>query len=308
MHRRVILPTLLLLLYVSLCAPGVNGQSTTSIRGTVSDPTGAIVPGVSVTIEDKGTGATRTAITDDSGRYQILQVPPGLYRLRAELSGFKTVVRDNLQLLVNTPTTLNLKFEVGQMNESVEVMAAATTINTVDATIGNTIQNSQISSLPLEGRNIVGLLSLQPGVAFTGIEGDTRSGAVTGARSDQTNVTLDGVDVNDQQNGKAFESVLPLTPDSVQEFRVVTANANANQGRSSGGQVSMVTKSGTNEFHGSAYEYHRNTITTANDFFNNTAAVDRPKLIRNVFGGSLGGPVKRDRMFFFFSYEGTQER
>src|SRR5262245_62876724 len=235
MHQRVIARFLLLLSLSSLFSVAAIAQSTTSIQGTISDPTGAIIPGVSVTIEDKGTGATRSAVTNDSGRYQILQVAPGLYRLRAELTGFKTIVRDNLQLLVNTPTTLNLKFEVGQMNESVEVLVAATVINTVDATIGNTIQNSQITSLPLEGRNIVGLLSLQPGVAFTGIEGDTRSGAVTGARSDQTNVTLDGVDVNDQQNGKAFESVLPLTPDSVQEFRVVTANANANQGRSSGG-------------------------------------------------------------------------
>src|SRR5262245_42340302 len=154
MHRRVISGLLLLLTFFSLLSRVVMAQSTTSIQGTISDPTGAIIPGVNVTIEDKGTSVTRSALTNDSGRYQILQVPPGLYRLRAELSGFKTIIRDNLQLLVNTPTTLNLKFEVGQMNESVEVMAAATTINTVDATIGNTIQNSQISSLPLEGRNI----------------------------------------------------------------------------------------------------------------------------------------------------------
>lgn len=300
-----------LLVCASLLTPTLAfTQATSSIRGTVSDPTNAMVPGVSITLENVGTGATRTTLSDDTGSYQILQIPPGTYRIRAELSGFKTVVRDNLQLLVNTPTTLNMKFEeVGQITETVEVSgAAAPAVNTVDATIGQTIQNSQIVALPLEGRNVVGLLSLQPGVVYTGIENDTRSGAVSGSRSDQTNVTLDGVDVNDQQTGKAFESVLPVTLDSVQEFRVVTSNANASQGRSSGGQVAMVTKSGTNQLHGSAYEYHRNTITTANDFFNNSTGVKRPKLIRNVFGGSVGGPIKKDRAFFFFNYEGTQER
>src|ERR1051325_10413610 len=156
--------------WASVFLLGINAlaQSTTSIHGVVTDPTGAIVPGVNVTIEDKGTGATHTAITDDAGRYQILQIPPGIYKIRAELSGFKTVIQDNLQLLVNTPTTLNLKFvEVGQVSESVEVTAAAAAINSVDALIGNTIQNNQIVSLPLEGRDIVKLLSLQPGLAYT---------------------------------------------------------------------------------------------------------------------------------------------
>src|SRR5215475_6171482 len=150
MHQRGRATFLFLCTLVCMSGISVVAQSTTSIQGTVSDPTGAIIPGVNVTIEDKGTGATRSALTNDTGRYQILQVSPGLYRLRAELTGFKTIIQDNLRLLVNTPTTLNLKFEVGQMNESVEVLVAATVINTVDATIGNTIQNSQITSLPLE--------------------------------------------------------------------------------------------------------------------------------------------------------------
>src|SRR5262249_25654151 len=149
---------------------------------------------------------------------------------------------------------------------------------------------------------------------YTGIDDrrspDTRAGAVTGARSDQTNVTLDGVDVNDQQTGEAFKSVLPVTLDSVQEFRVVTATPTVSQGRSSGGQVSLITRSGTNIFHGSAYEYHRNTITSANSFFNNSTinpltgkTLERPKLIRNVFGASVGGPINKNRLFFFFNFE-----
>ena len=296
-------------------------QSTTSIRGAVLDPTAAVVPGVNISLENIGTGATRTAVSDEVGNYQILQVPPGIYRIRGQHAGFKTVVVENVQLLVNTPAALNLKFqEVGQISDTIQVSDAfAPLVNTVDATIGNTIQNRQVVALPLEARNVAGLLSLQPGVVFTGIEDknnpDTRGGAVAGARSDQTNVTLDGVDVNDQQTGEAFKSVLPVTPDSVQEFRVVTANANASQGRSSGGQISLITKSGTNVFHGSLYEYHRNTATAANNFFNNSTVnpltgktLEKPKLIRNIFGGSIGGPIKKNRLFFFLNFEDSITR
>jgi hypothetical protein len=159
--------------------------------------------------------------------------------------------------------------------------------------------------LPLNANNVVGLLSLQPGV--------TRSGFVNGGRADQSNITLDGVDVNEQQDGldvvtdEAFASVLRVTRDSLQEFRVTTTNPNAEQGRSSGAQVSLVTRSGSNQWHGSLFETHRNTVTTANDFFNNAAGVERPQLLRNIFGGSVGGPIKKDRAFFFFTYEGFRE-
>lgn len=164
------------------------------------------------------------------------------------------------------------------------------------------------------------LLTLQAGVVYTGNrpdinrDNDTRSGAVNGARSDRSNVTLDGVDVNDQGNGYAFTSVLPVTLDSVEEFRVTTTNYNADEGRSSGAQVSLVTKSGTNHFHGSLYEYNRNTATSANDWFLkgsealNGLSNTPPKLIRNIYGGSFGGPLVKDRLFFFANYEGTRQR
>ena len=220
----------------------------------------------------------------------------------------------------------SLPFEVGAVTDVITVTAAnEPPINTSDASIGNAFENKRIVDLPLNARNIVGLLSLQPGV--------TRGGFVNGTRADQSNITLDGVDVNEQQAGvdvvkeEAFASVLRTTPDSVQEFRVITTNPNADMGRSSGAQVSLVTKSGSNQFHGSLYEYHRNTITTANDFFNNKAGrykatdievlegralageekLPRPKLLRNIFGGSIGGPIKTDRAFFFFTYEGFRE-
>src|SRR4029077_5399557 len=143
---------------------------------------------------------------------------------------------------------------------------------------------------------------------------DTRNGAVNEARSDQSNITLDGVDVNRDTKGYAFDSVLPITQDSVQEFRVTTANYNADEGRSSGAQVSLVTKGGTNNFHGAAYEYHRNTVTSANDYFVKQSQLasgeknDPPKLIRNIFGGAVGGPIIKNRLFFFANYEGARQR
>jgi hypothetical protein len=178
----------------------------------------------------------------------------------------------------------------------------------MDASLGNVVGPRLINQLPLEGRNVVNLLSLQPGVSFIG--GDTsdgRNGSVNGSKSDQANVVLDGIDVTDQINRYAFTSALRMTLDSVEEFRVTTTNANADQGRGSGAYIALVTKSGTNEFHGSLYEYHRNTITTANSFFNNTAGVPRPKLLRNVFGASLGGPVIKNHLFFFLNYEGRRD-
>ena len=283
--------------------------------------TGLPVVGAKVTLESAATSTTLTTATNDIGTYQFLQVTPGIYRIRTEKSGFKSVVRGNLHLLVNTPSSLDLGFqELGPVELTIDVSAVPVpTINTVDASIGTTIENSQVGALPLEGRDVEDLLSMQAGVVYTGIDDKTtpdyRGGAVSGARSDQTNLTLDGVDVNDQQTGQAFKSVLPITLDSLQEFRVVTANANATQGRSSGGQASLITRSGSNLFHGSAYEYHRNTATSANSFFNNSTVdsltgktLAKPKLIRNVFGGTLGGPIRKNRLFFFVNFEKTITR
>ena len=193
------------------------------------------------------------------------------------------------------------------------VEANAVIVNTTDATIGNAFSAIQVRELPMEGRNVVGLLSLQPGVTYIGDATDSRNGAVNGGRSDQANVTLDNVDVNDQANGTAFTSVLRAPLDSVQEFRVTTAGLNADQGRSSGAQITLMTKQGTNQFHGSVYEYHRNTVTTANDYFLKKSQLNaglpnkQPKLLRNVYGASLGGPIIKDRLFIFGNFEGRHD-
>jgi hypothetical protein len=278
----------------------------TTVRGTVKDPQGNLVKGATVTITDPARNFTRTQSTNEDGGYVFTAVPPGTYKLEVTATGFKTASASGLVALVDTPTVRDVQLEIGAVSETVDVTSAAeAAINTSDATIGNSFERKRITELPLNANNVVGLLSLQPGV--------TRNGFVNGGRADQSNITLDGVDVNEQQDGldvvtdEAFASVLRVTRDSLQEFRVTTTNPNAEQGRSSGAQVSLVTRSGSNQWHGSLFEIHRNTVTTANDFFNNAAGVERPQLLRNIFGGSVGGPVKKDRAFFFFTYEGFRE-
>ena len=295
-------------------------SGTTSLRGTVTDPTMATVSGASVTLASPERGFTRTITTNASGDYEFPQLQPGTYQLTVERSGFRKTEQKQIQLLVDTPAIINLKLEVGTASETVEVAGEAPVINTTDASVGNAFNETQVKSLPMEGRNVPDLLSLQAGVSYIGNRTDidrtvdTRSGAVNGARSDQSNITLDGVDVNDNAAGDAFTSVLPITPDSVQEFRVTTSNYNADEGRSSGAQVSLVTKSGTNSFHGALYEYHRNTATSANDYFVKQSQLSSgepnrpPKLIRNIFGAAVGGPIIKNRLFFFANYEGARQR
>jgi hypothetical protein len=312
--------TLALALTTQLIAGGIAwGQATTSIRGTVTDSSGGYVAGASVTLTNPESKSVRTAATEDDGGYQFLFLPPGTYTLDVAATGFQKYEQTGLKLLVNTPVTVNVQLKVGGGKETVTVTAEEPALNLVDASIGNSFDETQVRQIPLEGRNVPDLLSLQAGVAYTGNriadkDQDTRNGSVNGARSDQSNVTLDGVDVNDQSSGYAFTSVLPVTQDSVQEFRVTTTNYGADQGQGSGAQVALITKSGTNIFHGSAYENLRNTITSANDYLVkqselNIGAPNKPlKLNRNIFGASVGGPLRKDRLFFFTNYEGTRER
>jgi hypothetical protein len=293
---------------------------TTSVRGVVTDKTGAAIVGAKVTLSSGAQALRRETQTNQTGEYELLALPPGNYVLTVEMTNFRKYEQTNLQLLVNTPATLNVKLEVGAAVQVVEVSAQAVTLNTSDASLGNAFSEDQVKQLPLEAGNVPELLSLQAGVTYTGNRPDfnkdidTRNGAVNGARSDQSNITLDGVDVNTDTKGYAFQSVLPITQDSVQEFRVTTSNYNADEGRSSGAQVALVTKSGSNAFHGSLFELHRNTYTSANDYFVKSAELQGgapnkpPKLIRNIFGGALGGPLKKDRLFFFVNYQGGRQR
>jgi len=309
---RPVLTMVLCILLTSGSVPAQVGSS--SVRGTVLDPQGKALGGATVTLTNTVTNAVRTTKTNDTGGYSFDLIPPGLYNVEAESKGFKKAVVTDVRALVDKGASVDMQLEIGNISETVTVVAGAgdALINTSDASVGNNFISQQIVQLPLESRNVVQLLSLQPAV--------TPNGYVSGSRADQANITLDGVDVNEQQSGldpasgEAFASVLRVTPDSIEEFRVTTSTPNATQGRSSGAQVSLVTKSGTNVFHGSLYWAHRNTATTANNFFNNRTidpvtndSIPRPKLIRNLYGGAIGGPIKKDRAFFFYNYEGRRD-
>ncbi len=298
------------------------GQATSSLNGRVTDPSGAAVPGARVTLLRPATGQTRSVTTNASGGYQFLAMAPGQYRLTVSANGFATAVERRLTLLVNEPATLNIALRLASASTTVEVHGtAAPLVNHTNASIGNAFTQLQIQQLPIADRNVVALMSLQPGVVYLGNQPDvaqsdydTRSGAVNGVRSDQSNVTLDGVDVNDQVNAYAFTSVLNIPPDSLQEFRVTTADPETSAGHGAGGQVAMVTKSGTNQFHGSVYDYNRITALSANDFFLKAAELSSgqpnkpPALIRNLYGVTLGGPLVHNKLFFFANYEGRQDR
>jgi hypothetical protein len=301
-------------------APLWSQTGTSAIGGTITDQQGKAVPGAKVTITNVATNVTRGAESTNTGAFLFDLITPGDYRLEVEAKGFNKTVVGNVRALIGRQTETNVQLSIGAISQVVEVKASSqeAVINTQDASLGNVFDSAQISQLPLEGRNLADLLSLQPGT--------TQEGYVTGSRADQSNITLDGVDINNAQTGNATIAasdnslvigtlgasitsgpVLRLNSEAVEEFRVTTANGNANQGRSAGAQINLVTKSGSNTWHGAAFEFYRGTLFEANDWFSNASGVPRTPLVRNTFGGALGGPIKKDKLFFFYSYEGRRD-
>jgi hypothetical protein len=286
--------------------------ATTSLRGTIKDSSGALVTKTTINLTDNTTGKIYSTTTDSGGSYIFPQIFPSRYSIEASASGFGDQTK-SAELLVNQPATIDFVLTVRSNTVTVDVSASAQTLNTSDASLGSAVDSAEIQALPSETRNVPDLLSLQPGVLYLPpIVTDSRSGAVNGGRSDQGNVTLDGIDDNVQVTGYAFTGVLRETQDSLGSFRVITGNANADSGRSSGAQISLITKSGSNRLHGALYEYNRPTFTVANDWFNkqaelNSGAPNVPgKFIRNIYGGAVGGPIKRDKLFFFGNYEASR--
>jgi hypothetical protein len=296
----------------------VFGQAAqSSLTGTITDPSGAGVPNATVELVNKENGSKFETTSNGQGVYSYPRVSPGTYTLTVKAPSFRTAALANLQLLISTPSTQNVRLEVGAVTETVAVSADALTLNTVDASLGNTFTSTPIIQLPLEGRNASRLLSLQSGITWIGDEdvvnggsnvSTDRNGSVNGGRSDQSNITLDGVDINDQQARGAFGSALRVTSDSVQEFRVTTTGANADSSRGSGAQMALVTRSGTNTLHGAAYWYLRNKAFNANTFFNNLSGLKVPKLNQNNTGFRLGGPVIKNKLFIFGNFEQLDRR
>jgi outer membrane receptor protein involved in Fe transport len=279
-------------------------QSNSLITGTVQDPTAAAVPGAQILLTNELTGLQWNTSTDDAGRFLLPRLPVGEYRLRVTKEGFRQFLSETFRLDADQSRQVSVTLELGSATESVTVTGAVSQVETVSGVLREVVDERRITELPLNGRNPVQLLLLVPGVVTGPASGSLSRNtgiAVNGARATSTNYLLDGGDNNDPQEGVA--AVTP-NPDALEEFSVLTNNFSAEYGRSSGAVVNAVTKSGTNQFHGSAYEFLRNDRLDARSFFGLT----KGKLRRNQFGATLGGPIVRNRAFFFGAYEGFRER
>jgi len=286
---------------VAFVATPLHAQQVSAVSGVVSDKSGGVVSNVKVELDNPLLGLHQTTTSNDLGFFQFLRQAPGEgYFLTFTKDGFNKLVLNNVTLGVSSTESRNVTLEVGVVTQSIQVEASGeSTLNTTDATVGNVIDARSVGELPIQFRlDAAALMQLQAGV--------NDAGSITGSRSDQGNITLDGLDINDQATGQAFTSTIPVSVDALQEVRTVTAGETADYGRSSGGGINLVTKSGSNNWHGNLREYNRNTLFAANDWFNNRSGVARPPLIRNQFGGNLGGPIKKDKVYFFFDYEGLR--
>ncbi len=288
-----------------LAAQGTGGR----ILGLVSDPTGAVLSGVKVTATNDATGIARDSVTNDSGEYVFPTLPVGTYTLSFDANGFKKGVRRGIALDVNQAITLNMTMQLGESKEIVDVTSEAPLVDTTSTQLGAVVNNRSVNELPLNARDTYQFLQLQPGVqSQLGSSGGTFYGSddagavsVNGGRSRANNFSVNGGDANDQFVN--LPTIQP-TPDAIEEFRVISNTFDAEYGRNSGAVVNVVTKSGTNQWHGNLYEYFRNTILNAQGYFNTV----KPQENQNQFGGTFGGPIVKDRTFFFVSYEGRRVR
>jgi Carboxypeptidase regulatory-like domain/TonB-dependent Receptor Plug Domain len=294
----------------SLAAPRAFGQAA-QISGVITDSSGARLPGANVTIVNEDTGISRSVDTNTDGFYSVPLLQPGKYMITAKGTGFATQIRTGVTLEVGAHEVLNLTLQVGQMTQTVEVTAEAPSVELASSSISAVVNSTTVRELPLNGRSWTDLATLQPGISLIQtqpVQNENRGYgaqlAISGARPQQNNYRLDGVSLNDYSNGGPG-SVLGgnLGVDAIQEFSVLTSNYPAEYGKSSGGVVNAVTRSGTNEFHGSVYEFLRNSALDARNFFDSTI----PPFKRNQFGASAGGPIRKDRTFIFADYEGIRQ-
>jgi hypothetical protein len=311
--------TLFFLAVLCGSVPNAHAQtaSTGQLVGDISDPSGAAIPRATVTAKGTATGETRTVTSDHVGHYVVPLLPPGAYSVTATASGFASATATGITVPTATSTTVNLQLTVGTAEQSVTVAAGAEILQTESAAIGQTTDQHTVTALPLTSRNFTEILQLNPGVASNlpnaaSLGKGTVDVNVNGARVSDNGYQLDGQDaLNVQVQGStgilAESGVSIPNPDAIEEFRVQTGEYDATFGRSAGGNVDLVTKSGTNQYHGDIFEFLRNTDLNANDFFRNSAGQTRPILRQNQFGGTFGGPILKNKLFFFVSYQGTRQ-
>ncbi len=304
-----------ILLAGSLALPVLAQVQNARLEGSVQDSSGAVIPGATLSLVNNRTQVKVDIDADAQGFYVFPVLQPGVYTLNVSAGGFRKSTVTNIELNVGVTIRQDVKLEVGAVADSVTVEAGSVRVQTAEATVQRAITLRDIDNLPQLARNPIALATYQPGVQI-GNPGDPSFGRVNGMRQGSNNSTLDGVDVNDAVNPRLGLALNATNTDSIEEFRIITNGAKAEHGRSAGGQIELITRSGTNRFSGNLYEFHRNTILNANNFFNKSAAGPenaRPKFIQNQFGGSFGGPVLipklfngRDKLFFFYNYQGSR--
>lgn len=290
------------ILFLALSISLFSQTSTTQLGGLVIDSSGATVPNATVTATNESTGLRYTQTTTAAGVYAFPSIPAGSYSLVVEGAGFKKFSLTKIVLQINTPATVNATLEVGASSETISVEANSETIQTNNAVIGNVVERKAIEALPLNGRNPLNLLIYEPGVL-------QRSGgtiSVNGSRTGAVNVTIDGIEANESTNPNPVNNIFRLNPDNVQEFKVTTSNPSAEEGRNSGANVSVATRSGTNQFHGSVFEFFRNTALNSNEFFASAQGQAKPIIKLNQYGFELGGPIRKNKTFFFGSWQGQK--
>jgi hypothetical protein len=303
----------ILLLAVAAVAPAAAQGTTGTISGAVADQTGAALPGAAVAVRNVDTGVTRAVVSDSEGRYRVLSVEPGTYEVTGDLQGFQRAVRGNLTLTIGQEAIVNLTLSLGQLEESVVVTESAPLVDTTTSSVATLVDERQIRELPLNGRDFSQLTLLTPGVVQTPtvdrslLRGMGTQVSVAGARPNMVSYQLDGTDIADQGGqspGSAAGGLLGV--ETVREFQVITNNYSAEYGRSAGGIVTAVTRSGTNMLRGGVFEFHRNDALDAREYFDDPNE-EKPELTRNQYGFNLGGPFRKDQTFFFGSYEGLRQ-
>jgi hypothetical protein len=285
------------------CALSCAGQTSTSlISGTVFDSSGAVVAGASVTALNEATGVTLKQVSNSAGLYAFPSIPVGVYTIIVETPGFKTARQTGNTLVVGTPLTVNVSLDVGNAKEEVRVEASIEQVNTTNATLGNVVEKQTVVTLPLNGRNPLNLIVLESGVT-------QRSGTtinVNGMRDQAGNVTIDGIEANEASNPTPTNNVFRINPDNVEEFKVTTSNPTPEEGKNSGLNVSIATRSGTNQFHGSMVEYLRNNDLNTNEFYANAQGQPRANLKANQYGFDVGGPIRKNKTFFYGAWQGQK--
>src|SRR5450755_341366 len=303
------LPRMVLLSLLLMVAPALSSaqDATGRIFGTVYDPQGLVIADVQIKVINTATQIERAATTNKEGTFQLLALPIGNYKVTAEHAGFRTVVSPEQKLLINQALRIDFKMEVGAENQTVDVGAEAAPVETINPTLGQSVTGRTLTNMPLNGRDIIDLALLQPGVTESNDDNSgTGNFSIAGGRSDSVTFLLDGGNNNDLLDNS---NVLDPNPDSIAEFRILTSDYTAEYGRNGGGVISVVTKSGTNSIHGSAFEFIRNRVFDANDYFNKAQVPQLPRLDlkRNQFGATVGGPIVKDKAFFFLAYQGQRQ-